>query len=128
MPVLWIFKKPLIQSGTLVLLTPIAEGLQQNLNLLHTLWQTWALTINPQKKYLLFRKNPEVRERNAPLVHTHTHTQLKTPKNIKKMEGAESADGLACVGIIIEGVEVLHDLDNTANVLAICLLSCTHWT
>ena len=36
------------------------------------------------------------------------------------MESAESADGLACVGIIIEGMEVLHDLDNTANVLTIC--------
>ena len=44
------------------------------------------------------------------------------------MEGAESADGLACVGIIMGGVEVLHDLDNIANVLAICLASCTHWT
>uniref|UniRef100_A0A8P4GNK5 Uncharacterized protein n=1 Tax=Dicentrarchus labrax TaxID=13489 RepID=A0A8P4GNK5_DICLA len=36
-----------------------------------------------------------------------------------KMEGAESTDGLADVGIIIEGVEVLHDLDNTANAVAI---------
>ena len=44
------------------------------------------------------------------------------------MEGAESADGLACVGIIMGGVEVLHDLDNIANVLAICSASCTHWT
>ena len=44
------------------------------------------------------------------------------------MEGAESADGLAGVGIIIEGVEVLNDLDNIANVLAIFLASCTHWT
>ena len=117
MPVLWIFKKPLIQAGTLVLLSPIAEGLQQNLNLMHTFWQTWALTIYPQK----------IQMSGKEIHHWYIHTQLNTPKNIK-MEGAESADGLACVGIIIEGVEVIHDLDNTANVLAICLLSCTHWT
>ena len=60
-------------------------------------------------------------------IGTYTNTQLNTLKNIK-MEGAESADGLAGVGIIIEGVEVLHDLDNSANVLAICLASCSHWT
>ena len=44
------------------------------------------------------------------------------------MEGAASVDGLAGVGIIIEGVEVFHELDNIANVLAICLASCTHRT
>lgn len=36
-----------------------------------------------------------------------------------KMEGAEPADGLADVGIIIEGVEVLHNRDNIANAVAI---------
>lgn len=36
-----------------------------------------------------------------------------------KMEGAEPADGLADVGIIIEGVEVLHNHDNIANAVAI---------
>ncbi|XP_030258227.1 uncharacterized protein LOC115572365 [Sparus aurata] len=36
-----------------------------------------------------------------------------------KMEGAEPADGLADVGIITEGLEVLHDLDNIANAVAI---------
>lgn len=36
-----------------------------------------------------------------------------------KIEGAEPTDGLADVGMIIEGVEVLHDLDNIANAVAI---------
>ena len=36
-----------------------------------------------------------------------------------KMEGAEPTDGLADVGIIIEGVEVLSDHGNIANALAI---------
>ena len=72
MPVLWIFKKPLIQSGTLVLLTPIAEGLQQNLNLLHTLWQTWALTINPQKKILTFQKKSRGQGKKF-TIGTYTH-------------------------------------------------------
>ena len=36
-----------------------------------------------------------------------------------KREGAEPTDGLADTGIIIEGVEVLHDLGNVANALAI---------
>ena len=73
----------------------------------------------------LFRKI----QRSGQEIHhwyIHKHT-IEHTKNIK-MEGAESADGLAGVGIIIEGVEVLHDLDNIANVLAICLASCTHRT
>lgn len=36
-----------------------------------------------------------------------------------KKEGAEPTDSLEDVGIIIEGVEVLHDLDNIANAVAI---------
>lgn len=36
-----------------------------------------------------------------------------------KKEGAEPTDDLEDVGIIIEGVEVLHDLGNIANALAI---------
>ena len=36
-----------------------------------------------------------------------------------KKEGAEPTDDLEDVGIIIEGVEVLHDLGNVANALAI---------
>ncbi|XP_066504331.1 sterile alpha motif domain-containing protein 3-like [Hoplias malabaricus] len=36
-----------------------------------------------------------------------------------KMEGAEPTDDLEDVGIIIEGVEVLHNLGNIANALAI---------
>ena len=79
MPVLWIFKKPLIQSGTLVLLTPIAEGLQQNLNLLHTLWQTWALTINPQKKKLTFQKKSRGQGKKC-TIGTYTHTIENTQK------------------------------------------------
>ncbi|XP_033981450.1 uncharacterized protein LOC117478557 [Trematomus bernacchii] len=36
-----------------------------------------------------------------------------------KKEGAEPTDSLADVGIVIEGVEVLNDLQNIANALAI---------
>lgn len=36
-----------------------------------------------------------------------------------KKEGAEPTDGLEDVGIIIEGVEVLHNLGNVANAVAI---------
>lgn len=36
-----------------------------------------------------------------------------------KKEGAEPTDDLEDVGIIMEGVEVLHDLGNIANAVAI---------
>ena len=36
-----------------------------------------------------------------------------------KKEGAEPTDSLADVGIVIEGVEVLNNLQNIANALAI---------
>ena len=58
----------------LVLLSPIAEGLQQNLNLLHTFWQTWVLIIKSQK-----RKNTNFSEkiqRSGKEIHhwfIHTH-------------------------------------------------------
>ena len=80
MPVLWIFKKPLIQAGTLVLLSPIAEGLQQNLNLLHTFWQTWVLIIKSQKrKNTNFSENPRCQGKKFTM-GTYTNTQLHTLK------------------------------------------------
>lgn len=36
-----------------------------------------------------------------------------------KKEGAEPTDNLEDVGVIIEGVEVLHDLNDVGNALAI---------
>ena len=48
-------------ADDLVLLSPTEEGLQQNLDVLHTFCQTWALTINPNKtKVLTFQKRPRV--------------------------------------------------------------------
>ena len=53
--------KLLLFADDLVLLSPTEEGLQQNLDVLHTFCQTWALTINPNKtKVLTFQKRPRV--------------------------------------------------------------------
>ncbi|KAK3553786.1 hypothetical protein QTP70_011156 [Hemibagrus guttatus] len=47
------------RENDLVLLSPTEEALQQNLHILHSFSQTWALTINPTKtKVLTFQKRP----------------------------------------------------------------------
>src|SRR4029434_4373152 len=70
--------KFLLFADDLVLLSPLAEGLQQNLKLIHMFWQTWVLTIKSQKE-----KNTNFSEKSRGqgkklTIHTHTNTHTHT--------------------------------------------------
>ncbi len=68
--------KCLLYADDLVLLSPTKEGLQDSLNLLEDYCQTWALTVNPQTKVMIFQN----RSRPQGLTHTFTlsHRTLET--------------------------------------------------
>ena len=68
--------KCLLFADDLVLLSPTKEGLQQHLDLLHSLSQTWALTVNLSKtKIMIFEKRPSL---NKYTFHLDTVTVEQT--------------------------------------------------
>ena len=73
--------KCLLFPDDLVLLSPTKEGLQQHLDLMHRLCQTWALTVNLSKtKIMVFQKRQDHKYKfhidTVALEHTKYYTYL----------------------------------------------------
>lgn len=79
--------KCLLYADDLVLLSPTPEGLQQQLNLLESYCQNWALTVNLKKtNIMVFQKKPRCQEAryhfnlgSTSLDHTMKYTYLGLP-------------------------------------------------
>ena len=82
--------KCLLFAGNQVLLSPTKEGKQQHPDLLHSLSQTWALTVNVSKtKIMLFKKRPSLHKYKfhldtVALEQTKNHSSLNTTGNFNK--------------------------------------------